>query len=216
MKTNKIKVVVTDDHEVLIDGLIALLAPEPDIEVIGKALNGYQLLKLLKTKNVDLIIMDIDMPELDGVEATKEVKQLYPNIKILILTMHGTPDFIKNLIQRGVDGYMLKYAPKRDLLKAIRAVAQNELFYTPDIAREVMKSLRTPSQNENQPVTILSNREIEIIKLVAQEYTSQEIADKLHLSFHTIERHRKNILAKLGLRNVAGLIRYAMRKGIIK
>ncbi len=208
-----LKIVLTDDHEVLIDGLIALLTPEPDLQVVGKALNGKELLHLLSTKPVDLVVMDIDMPEMDGVVATKKLKEQFPHIKVLVLTMYNTPEFIKSLIRNGADGYMLKYSSKRDLIKAIRSVADNQFFYTPEIAGEVMKSLRDPAPETEEKVT-LSKREKEIVILVSQEYTSREIADKLHLSYHTIERHRKNILAKLQLKNVAGLVRYAIKNGL--
>ena len=197
-----LKIVITDDHEVLIDGLIALLAPEADLQVVGKALNGRDLLELLAHKPVDLVIMDIDMPEMDGVVATQKLKEQFPHIKVLVLTMYSKPDFIKNLMRSGVDGYMLKYASKRDLVRAIRSVAENEFFYTPEIAQEVMQSLRSDSTTTEE-TPVLSEREKEIIRLVAQEYTSREIAEQLYLSYHTVERHRKNILANLGVKNVA-------------
>ena len=209
-----IKVIITDDHEVLIDGLIALLAPEPDIQVVGKALHGKQLLEMLRHKPVDVVIMDIDMPEMDGVVATKELKEKYPAIKVLVLTMYSTPDFVKNLLRNGADGYMLKYAPKKELIKAIRSVAQNQLFYTPEIANEVMSSFRGEEKEATEEV-VLSKREKEIVGLVAMEYTSKEIAGQLFLSYHTVERHRKNILAKLGLKNSAGLTRYALKNGLV-
>ncbi|MEO0776852.1 MAG: response regulator transcription factor [Bacteroidota bacterium] len=209
-----LKIVITDDHEVLIDGLIALLAPEADLQVVGKALNGRDLLELLAHKPVDLVIMDIDMPEMDGVVATQKLKEQFPHIKVLVLTMYSKPDFIKNLMRSGVDGYMLKYASKRDLVRAIRSVAENEFFYTPEIAQEVMQSLRSDSTTTEE-TPVLSEREKEIIRLVAQEYTSREIAEQLYLSYHTVERHRKNILAKLGVKNVAGLVRYALKNGLV-
>lgn len=209
-----IKIIIADDHEVLIDGLIALFAPEPDIQVVGKALHGKQLLELLRNKPVDLVIMDIDMPEMDGVVATKELKEKYPQIKVLVLTMYSTPDFVKNILRNGADGYMLKYAPKKELIKAIRSVANNQLFYTPEIAQEVMQSFRQ-EETEKKEEAQLSNREKEIVVFVAQEYTSREIAEKLFLSYHTVERHRKNILAKLGLKNAAGLTRYAIKNGLV-
>ncbi|MEO1408224.1 MAG: response regulator transcription factor [Bacteroidota bacterium] len=209
-----LKIVITDDHEVLIDGLIALLAPEADLQVVGKALNGRDLLELLAHKPVDLVIMDIDMPEMDGVVATQKLKEQFPHIKVLVLTMYSKPDFIKNLMRSGVDGYMLKYSSKRDLVRAIRSVAENEFFYTPEIAQEVMQSLRSDSTTTEE-TPVLSEREKEIIRLVAQEYTSREIAEQLYLSYHTVERHRKNILAKLGVKNVAGLVRYALKNGLV-
>lgn len=212
---NTIKIVIADDHEVLIDGLMALFAPEPDLQVVGRALNGKQLLTLMENKPVDLVIMDIDMPEMNGVVATKELKAKYPEVKVLVLTMYSTSDFVKNLLRSGADGYMLKYAAKKDLIKAVRAVADDQLFYTPEIANEVMNSFREKEESAAEVVT-LSNREKEIVTMVAMELTSKEIADQLFLSYHTVERHRKNVLAKLGLKNSAGLTRYAIKKGWIK
>ena len=157
-----LKIIIADDHEVLIDGLIALFASEPDIQVVGKALNGKQLLEMLRYKPVDLVIMDIDMPQLDGVLATKELKEKYPAVKVLVLTMYNTPEFVKNLLRNGADGYMLKYAAKKELIEAVRSVANNQFFYTPEIADQVMNSFRE-EKNEAEESVILSEREKEII-----------------------------------------------------
>lgn len=209
----KIKIIITDDHQVLIDGLLPQLAREEDLQVVGTALNGKELLAMMHHKPVDLVIMDIDMPEMDGVIATKELKEKYPKVKVLVLTSYATPDFVKNILKNGADGYILKYSPISELVKAIKSVVRDGFFYAPEIAQEVMKSLRG-KENEAEEEVVLSQREKEIVRLVAQEYTSREIAEKLFLSYHTVERHRKNIIAKLGIKNVAGLVKYALKNGL--
>ena len=210
---NKIKIVIADDHDVIIDGLIALLSPEADMDVTGRANNGSQLLQVIKNKPIDLIILDIDMPEMNGVEAAGKIRQSHPDIKILVLTMHNSPDFISNLMHHGVHGYILKNTRRQDLLTAIRRVMKGETFYTPEVARTIMESLRNEAHKKDDKI-ILTKREKEIIRLITDEYTSREIGKQLFISHHTVERHRKNIIAKLGVKNVAGLVKYAMKNGL--
>lgn len=210
-----VKIIIADDHEVIIDGLIALLATEKDLQVVGRANNGNQLLEIIKNKPVDLIILDIDMPEMNGVEAAKKLKEKYPDVKILVLTMFNTPDFIANLLRHGVDGYILKNSRKRELLKAIRSVRSGRSFYAPEVTEIMMNSFRQ-EKNNNKDTVQLTPREKEIIRLISEEYTSREIGEKLFISFHTVERHRKNIIAKLGVKNVAGLVKYAIMNGLVE
>lgn len=199
----QIKVFVTDDHEVVIDGLTALLASEPDIKVIGKALNGEHLLQQLRQKTADVILMDIDMPGMNGIEVTKKVRHLYPDTKIIMLTMHNKREYVSQAISVGANGYMLKNSNKATLLDGIRKASMGGFFLPSDIAPPQIK------ESDDQPQ--LTEREIQIICLIAREHTSQEIGDMLFISSNTVETHRRNIFSKLGVRNVAGLVRYALQ-----
>ncbi|MCC6725467.1 MAG: response regulator transcription factor [Saprospiraceae bacterium] len=212
----KVKIVIADDHEVVIDGLVALLAPESDIQVVGKALDGEKLLEVLRNKPVDLVIMDIEMPNMNGAEATAELKASRPDLKILVLTMYNTAEFIGNLAKLGADGYILKNSPRKVLLEAIREVAKGGKYFPLEIKEKLFDGLLAkPGSTDSKPVE-LTDRELEIVRLICNEMTSQEIADQLYLSFHTVEKHRKNIIAKLQVKNTAGLVRYAFRNKLVE
>ena len=170
------KIIIADDHDVIIDGLMALLSIESDVEVVGRANNGIQLLEVVKNKPVDLIILDIEMPEMNGVETAEKLKTNYPDLKILVLTMYNSPDFIASLLRHGVDGYILKNTRKADLLKAIRTVCEGGSFYTPEVTQIMMNSFRKEKKSQTQPE--LTPREKDIIRLIANEFTSREIGEK--------------------------------------
>lgn len=210
---HKIKIVIADDHEVVIDGLMALLALEADFQVVGKALNGEHLLEVLKNKPCDVVIMDIEMPQMNGAEATAELKASRPELKILVLTMYNTYEFIANLAKLGVDGYILKNSSKRVLVEAIRAVAAGNKYFPLEI-KEKLFEMVMPGHATTTARPEITDREKDIIRLIAAELTSHEIAAKLFLSFHTVEKHRKNIMAKLQVKNTAGLVKYALRNGL--
>lgn len=211
----EIKIVIADDHDVIIDGLIALLNPEEDLTVSGRANNGEQLLEVISNKPVDLILLDIDMPKMNGAEAAKKIREKYPSIKILVLTMYNSPDFIAQLMKCGVNGYILKNTRRKDLVNAVREVMKGGFFYSPEVAHSVMDGLRSGPEKKNGAIE-LTKREKEIIRLISEELTSREIGSQLYISHHTVERHRKNIIAKLGVKNVAGLVKYAMRHGLVE
>lgn len=208
-----IKIVIADDHEVMIDGIMALLTNEPTVQVVGRALDGQQLLQLVKHKPLDLVIMDIDMPHMNGAEATIELKQSHPALKILVLTMYHTPEFITELVKAGADGYILKSCSKRILVEAIQQVAKGEKYFPIEIKEKLFDGL-VGRQGHTSTLPEVTEREKEIIRLICNEMTSHEIAEMLFLSFHTVEKHRKNIIAKLQVKNTAGLVKYAMRHGL--
>ena len=176
----------------------------------GQANNGIEVLSLMEIHEVDVILLDIEMPKMDGFDTMRQLKKLKQQPKILVLTMHASPQFIKNILATGADGYLPKDSGKALLVEAITTVHQTGAFHTPETIGIVMNSLKG-----KQTTTNISPREKEIIKLIADQYTTNEIAEKLFLSTHTIESHRKNILLKLGLKNTAGLVKYAIQKGII-
>lgn len=207
-----IRLLLADDHLLFLDGLGALFADEIDITITGKATNGREVLRLLKEHETDLVLLDVNMPVLDGLETTVQAKALYPDLKILILTMYNTHEFISNLVKAGADGYILKNTGKEELLKAVRQVVRGENYFSTAVTTTLVSGIRSTNKTEEE--VPLSKREIEVLKLISQEFTTHEIADKLFLSAHTIDTHRKNLLSKLNVKNTAGLVRYAITKGI--
>ncbi|WP_422106585.1 response regulator [Winogradskyella sp.] len=205
-----IKVVIADDHTIFRQGLYALLDKEDRIELVGEAKDGKEVLEILAEHAVDVLLLDIEMPRMDGFDTMRVLKKQKHKPKILVLTMHASPQFIKNIFANGADGYLPKDAEKAKLMEAINTVYTTGSYHTPDTVNIIMNTLKG-----NVPSTNISAREKEIIKLIADQYTTNEIAEKLFLSTHTVESHRKNILLKLGLKNTAGLVKYAIQKGLI-
>lgn len=213
-----IKVLLADDHELILEGLKLLLAQDERVEIVGEAYDGQEVLdKLMGIPELDIVILDINMPKKDGIEVTKEIKATYPEIKVLILSMYNRKEFVRKLVEAGTDGYILKNAGKAELLKAITALAKGEPYYGQEITQTMMKAYQKSKIFDNPMDVNLSVREKEIVALIAnEEATTAEIAEKLFISPHTVDTHRKNILSKLGVKNTAGIVKYAIQTGIIK
>jgi len=210
-----IRILIADDHQMFIDGIRSLLAPETDIEIVAEALNGHEVLFQLSQQSVDMVLMDINMPRLNGLDATKLIKEKYPETRVLMVTMYNTPEYICDLAEAGADGYILKDTGKQELLSAIRTIASGKNFYSQEVMLTMMQNERNKkAKTQNDPQ--LSKREIEVLKLIAQEFTTQEIADQLFISNHTVETHRKNLLDKVGARNIAGLVKYAILNKLVE
>jgi DNA-binding NarL/FixJ family response regulator len=206
-----VKIIIADDHQMVIDGLKALLANEPDIHITGEAVNGETLLQLLRTKEQpDLVILDINMPGIDGIEAAKEIQNRFPAIRILVLSMYNKPVFIKNLIEIGVAGYILKNTGRDELVSAIHKIAAGQDYFGAEVTKSMMSSLKGKTDVQAP----LTKREEEIVKLIAKAYTTAEIAEKLFISTHTVDTHRKNLLSKLNLKNTAAIVTYAIQNGL--
>jgi DNA-binding NarL/FixJ family response regulator len=207
-----INILIADDHKMVIDGLKALLSEEKNIKVIGQALSGNEVIRFLKQNSdqVDLIILDINMPDADGIETAKHVHHQYPRIKILILSMYNRPLFIKNLIEAGVSGYILKNTGKEELLSAISKITNGEDYFSAEITKSIMTSFKEVHLATEAQLT---KREQEILRLLAKALTTHEIAEQLFLSTHTIDTHRKNLLSKLNLKNTPALVKYAIENG---
>ncbi|MEM7374636.1 MAG: response regulator transcription factor [Bacteroidota bacterium] len=206
-------ILLADDHKMFTDGLRSLLQAQESLEVIGIAQNGHQVLHLIDEKEPDLLIMDLQMPGMDGIETCKLVKQQYPKVHILALSMHAEPHLIKRFLQAGADGYVLKDAGQEALIEAIQHLQQGKPYYSPAVMHKIMEYTSQPRSSKRGQ--LLSRRELEIVSLIGEQMTTSEIAHELHLSPLTIETHRKNILLKLGLRNTAGLMKYAAQMGWI-
>jgi DNA-binding NarL/FixJ family response regulator len=209
-----IKLIIADDHQMFIDGVKALLAAEPDISVVAEALNGAALLSLLKEVSADIILLDVNMPEMDGIEATRQIRLLYPEIRIIMLTMYNNEEFIFSLMNAGASGYMLKNTGRKELLEAIQTVYNGKLFYSKEVADTILQSIPKKPEQQKLESAQLTEREKEVLKLIAQEFTTQEIADKLFISPNTVETHRKNLMSKLNARNIAGLVKFALQTGL--
>ncbi|PIB36198.1 hypothetical protein BFP72_12740 [Reichenbachiella sp. 5M10] len=205
-----IKVLIADDHEVIVEGLKALLSGEPELEIVSHAHNGHQVLAQLEMNAIDVVLLDINMPELDGLETTKLIRQDHPKVKVLILSMYNKPEFIRHLIEIGAHGYVLKNTPKKELIEAIQNVHHGIEHFSEEIKDTIMKNLKTKGHVGE---AYLTDRERDIIRLLADGFTTNEIAEKLFISVHTVDTHRKNLLTKLNQKNIASLIRYAVEKG---
>lgn len=213
-KPISIRVLIADDHTIVRSGVKLLLEAEPDIHVVGEALDGDQALVLTEELQPDVILMDISMPGLDGLKATRQIKARWPDIHILILTMHRSDDYFYELLKAGASGYMLKAAETDELIHAVRVVANGDVYLYPTMAQLLVGDyLRMTGEVDSGP--ILSSREKEILQLLAEGFSNKEIAEKLFLSPSTVYTHRGNLMSKLGLNSRHELIQYARKKGLI-
>jgi two-component system response regulator NreC len=208
---------LADDHTILRDGIRSLLDKEIDMEVVGEADDGRSAVKMACQMEVDVVIMDIAMPLLNGLEATRQIKQNCPQVKVLILTMHENEEYIRHVLATGAMGYILKDAAARELLGAIRAVHQGESVLSPAITRLVIEDyLRWGEIQSNHPTNGLTPREQEVLQLIAEGYTNKEIAEIMCISIKTVQTHRTNLMQKLDLHDRGELIKYAIQKKIIE
>ncbi|UOB18511.1 response regulator [Abyssalbus ytuae] len=214
MKTYNL--IIADDHKMFLDGLISILQEDKRYNILFTAKNGNNIIKYLEINsdtNVDMVITDISMPEMDGITLNKMIKEKFPAVKTLILSMHNDGDRIQKVIENDADGYILKNAEKSELLKAVETIFSGEKFFSESVKSAYMNKIIS---NKKEEQIKLTEREIDVIKLIAQEHTTQEIAEKLFLSKHTVESYRKTLIAKLNVRNLAGLTKYALKMGYIK
>ncbi len=213
----KIRILIADDHPVLRRGLRALIEEEPDMEVVGEAGNGLEAVQLAERLRPDVVIMDISMPELDGLEATRRIRERSPSTYILILTVHAHERYLFPVLKAGASGYVRKTAADEELVEAIRVVARGDVFLYPSATRMLLDDYlaQVRAGREQDSYESLSEREREILRLLAEGYTNAEIAQKLSLSVKTVETYRTRIMEKLHLRTRAELVRYALRKGLI-
>ncbi|MAC95316.1 MAG: DNA-binding response regulator [Flavobacteriales bacterium] len=205
-----IKVAIVDDHRLFRQGLSVILASKESVEVVGKYESAIELLKALPDLEVDLILLDIDMSEMDGITAAPEIFKIKPTVKVVILSMHLSSHKIQDAVAAKVHGYLLKTSSDEEVVAAIEQVMSGKDYFSKEAHEQLVESFR--ARDEGQEVE-LTPREIEILKLVCEEMNSQEIAEKLFISVHTAETHRRNLLSKTGCRNSVGLVRFAMDRG---
>lgn len=213
---NKIKILVVDDHKMIRDGIKSMLQEEMEYIVVNEASNGKQALEILENLEVDLVIMDVNMPEMNGVECTSEINKKYINTKVLALTMHDEELYLIKMMEAGAVGYILKDLGKDELLKAINEIVNGKRYFSPEITISVIQELITPSRESALEDNPLTSREIEVLELICQELTNQEIADKLSISIRTVDAHRRNLLEKTGSKNTAGLVKYAFNNKLLE
>ncbi len=208
-----IRVLIVDDHQVVLDGIQSMLDREEGIFVSGKAMSGPDALEFLKYNPVNVALIDINMPGMDGIELCKAIRKKYPEIKVLALTTFNEVSFITNMMKSGASGYLLKNTTKEELITAIKTIQKGEQY----LAREVQEKLISASFGKKDTAFIprLTRREKEVLKLILEEFTTKEIAEKLFISNATVETHRLHLLNKLGVRNTAGLVKVAIEKGLV-
>ncbi len=211
---HKIRVLLVDDHPILCDGLRSLLTLQDDMEVVGEAYDGRGAIEKVHLLSPDIVLMDIAMPLMDGLEATRRISKEAPSVKVIILTQHDNKEYLLSSVHAGAAGCIPKKAVSSEMVLAIRAVYKGESFLHPSMAKILIDHHRTIIEGEND-FSELTDREREILKLIAEGYTNQEIADMLIISAKTVMNHRTNIMEKLKIHNRTELIKYAIRKGII-
>ena len=210
-----IKVLIADDHQIVREGLRSMLEKEPGIKVVGEAEDGRKTLRMARELTPDVIIMDVAMPDLNGIEATRQIVAEFPTIKVIALSMHDDRRFVLNMIKAGAKGYQLKDSAFKDLAKAIRMVVANKTYLSSEIADIVVKDyLATVNSGESSAFSLLTPRECEVLQLIAEGKTTNQIGEHLHVSIKTVETHRTQLMAKLKVKGVAELTKYAIREGL--
>ena len=210
-----IRILLADDHALIRTGIRNLLEGSPEFEVVGEASDGEEVLKKTKTLSPDVIIIDISMPKISGIDATKQIVESHPTIKVLVLTMHENAEYIYQIFKAGANGYLLKNAGKEELIDAIRAVSEGKKFIGRHVSdlmvSEYMK--KANARDEGTDESPLTNRESEVLELIARGLNNQQIADQLYISPRTVDTHRTNIMQKIHVHDAANLVRYALEHG---
>lgn len=213
----KIRLILADDHAVVRSGIRMLLEAQPDIEIVAEAESGRQAVDQVRKLHPDVVLMDVQMPELNGIEATQQIKKMAPETAVLALTMHEDDQYFFEMLHCGASGYVPKRAAPDDLVTAIRTVARGEIFLYPSLATRLVQDYLKRADSGEQPLVYddLTPREREVLVLIAEGLTNAEIADRLVISVKTVDRHRENIMRKLNMHNRIDLVKYAIRTGLI-
>jgi DNA-binding NarL/FixJ family response regulator len=207
-----IKILLADDHALVRQGFSAMLGAQPDMQVVGQAGNGREAVELAAKLHPDVAIMDVTMPELNGIEATRRLAELSPRTRVLALSMHKDSVYVREILRAGARGYLLKDSSDSDLLAAVRAVAKGEGYISPGVSEAVLTDYR---RHVSDPLDLLTGREREVLQLIAEGKTNKEIATALNLSVYTVEAHRGRVMEKLNLHSTGELVRFALRSGLI-
>ena len=210
-----IRVLLADDHRLMRAGLRALLKSLELVQVVAEAGNGHEAIQLAEQHQPDIVIMDIGMPELNGLEATARIVKLAPAPRIIVLSMHANEEYVRRALQAGAAGYLLKGAEPAELELAIRAVMRGETYLTPAVSKQVVQNYLHPREMKTNPIQELTPRQREVLQLVAEGHSTNDIAQKLNLSVKTVDTHRTELMQRLDIHDIAGLVRYAIRIGLI-
>ncbi len=208
----KIRIMLADDHSVVRQGFRRILEAQPDMEIVGEASNGHEALKAAAELQPDLVVMDVAMPELNGIEATRRLSEQSSRTRVLALSMHKDAVYVREILRAGARGYLLKDAFDSDLVNAVRAVARGEGYLSPAVSEAVLADYR---QHVTDPIDLLTSREREVLQSIAEGKTNKEIAGLLNLSVYTVDAHRSRIMEKLNLHSTGELVRFAVRKGLV-
>jgi two-component system response regulator NreC len=210
------RVLIADDHAIVRAGLRSLLAEGEAFDLVGEAAGGYEAIELVEKTNPDVLILDLSMPDLDGISVTRKIKNQFPALKILILTLHEDEALLKEAIKAGAAGYILKRAAEAELISAIGAILRGDLYVDPSMVRVLLEDSQNPQVDQKDPTESLTQRETEILRLIVEGYTNRQIGTELNISIRTVEGHRANISDKLGLHSRVELVRYARKNGLIE
>jgi DNA-binding NarL/FixJ family response regulator len=209
----RIRILLADDHAVVRQGFKMILAAQPDMEIVGEAANGREAVELAQQLSPDVVVMDVSMPELNGIEATRRLASLVSRARVVALSMHKDSVYVREILRAGARGYLLKDSGAADLVAAIRAVASGESYLSPAVSNAVLDDYRRIATN---PIDLLTSREREVLQLLAEGKTNKEIANVLNLSVYTVDAHRGRIMEKLNLHSIGELVRFAVRNGLIE
>jgi two-component system response regulator NreC len=214
---NSVRLLLVDDHEVVRTGLRMLLENQPNIKIVGEASTGLQALELVDSIHPDVVIMDITLPDISGIEATRRLRQSHPNLPVVALTIHEDEQYFFEMLQAGASAYVPKRAAPEDLLNAIQAVNNGEVYIYPSLAKLLVADFLSRANEDSNKATVdgLTPREQEVLSVLAEGLSNDEIADKFAISRHTVARHRENLMRKLNLHSRSELVKYAIRKGLI-
>lgn len=214
-----IRILLVDDHKIVRDGIISLLQDDPRLVIVGQAENGIEALDKIEKVEPDLVLLDINMPIMDGLNCAKHITEKFPNVKILTLTMLNEQEHIKNMLAAGAGGYILKSSGREELITAINTVMAGNTYFSEEvkdlIMMDMIKRKTSTGKIVGEPIP-LTPREIDVLQLIVDEYTNLEIAEKLFISVRTVDAHRRNLLEKTGSRNTAGLVKYALENDLVK
>ena len=209
-------ILVADDHGIVREGLRRLLEAESDLQVTGEARDGREVLQQVEELKPEIVVLDISMPRMGGLETLERLRSNHPDVKVILLSVHSDAPFIQSAISLGADGYVLKDSRAAEIVTAIRAVTKGGSYFSPLVAREIVEQLRAPKARGPEPFSVLSTREREVLHLIAEGMSAKEVASELSISTKTVEAHRTSLMRKLGVRKATELVRYALRHGLIE
>jgi two-component system, NarL family, nitrate/nitrite response regulator NarL len=215
MSVRFIRLLLADDHRIVREGIRSTLQSYPHIQIVGEVCNGVEAVERACQLKPDVVLMDINMPVMNGIEAMKHLRQRANGVKVIALTMHDSKEYVVKFIRSGANGYVLKDTSPEDLVRAIESVFEGDAFFSPSISRFLLEEIKETVPRENSTLMELSRREIEVLRLIAQGYSNKEIARHLNLGVRTIESHRERVMRKLSIRSVAGLTRFALDQGLL-
>jgi DNA-binding NarL/FixJ family response regulator len=214
-----INILIADDHTMFVDGIESILKGEPDFAVVGRCYDGPSVIEYVNKQKIDIVLLDVNLPGMSGIEVCKELHQQHPETKVLAISMFNEESFVSEILNNGAKGYILKNTGREELLVAIRTVGKGDSYFSNEVTETIMKGLmnqRKASSGSTAFFPKLSRREKEVLKLIAQEFTTQEIADNLYISLKTVESHRSSLLSKLNARNSVGLVRIALENNLLE